>query len=272
MGILDLIAGREADTISWLNDQKTLNDDLQMLQGALRNWSTKDAIMVGESGTLYRYLQFTSWKQQLNKKFILTGTLKNRAINREPSVINLSQSELLTLDHSTSQWASAAVLNGDKTRLNGPPYKLNLTYEAVDHWNSCRADNKMWKPNLDETIHKQAQAFLSDIPQFIPEQAEDYCFARAFNLIDQKEGAERWPSLYGHESNRITEMEKALDQLHYGNEVTSRDHRVVQAIAMLAEKQQLNVKFKHPNAVNKSWPQFWLFLEYSREFTDRAQP
>jgi len=51
-------------------------------------------------------------------------------------------------------------------------------------------------------------------------------------------------------------MEEALKQ----TEVISKDHRIVQAIAMLKGDK---IKIKFPEVVNKNWPQFWRFLEYT---------
>jgi len=97
--------------------------------------------------------------------------------------------------------------------------------------------------------------------KFIPEQAEDYCFARAFNIIDSSEGEKRWPSLRTHESDRIVEMDEALSALEEGKEIKSKDHRVVQAIVMKAFTEGKEVKILSKNAVDKSWPQFWDFIE-----------
>ncbi|KPJ55780.1 hypothetical protein AMJ49_06350, partial [Parcubacteria bacterium DG_74_2] len=77
-----------------------------------------------------------------------------------------------------------------------------------------------------------------------------------------KEGEKRWPSLRGHESDRIAEMEQALRQ----TEVVSRDHRVIQAIAMLKRNK---VAIKYPDSVRKSWPQFWKFLNDSPRLINR---
>ena len=92
---------------------------------------------------------------------------------------------------------------------------------------------------------------------FSPQQPEDYCFARAFGHITAEDGKNRWPSLKGHESDRISEMEQALQE----TEINSRDHRVVQAIAM---RKKNKVKVRYPDSVNKSWPQFWRFLQHSK--------
>ncbi len=95
---------------------------------------------------------------------------------------------------------------------------------------------------------------------FVPEQAEDYCFSRAFGIVTTEFGEKTWPSFKGHESDRIQEMDIALQQ----KEVTSKDHRVVQAIAMLKGNEVL---IKYLDSVNKSWPQFWKFLEDSKSFS-----
>jgi len=268
MGILDLIHGYN-DTVIFLERQKDLSDDLQALYRVLLDWKTDKPIDVGESGTLYRLLKFTSWKLGLKKQFILRGTLKERKICDNPEIVNLSLTELLKIDNGTSQWATASLLLGNKEAIKNPPYKLKLTYEAIKHWNKQRRKKLSWKPRYDETILNQAKIFLKLLKKekagFIPQQAEDYCFARAFNYLTKEKGEKLWLSLHGHETDRIEEMEKALDDADNGREISSRDHRVVQAVAMRAKIKGQNIKLKYPTVVNKSWPQFWKFFENALE-------
>ncbi len=263
MGILDLINGYD-DISRFLDNQENLGDDLNALKRISKDWNKNTPLDVGESGTLYRYLKFVSWKLNLNKEFVIHATLKNRPITNDPNIINLSQEELLKLDNNTSQWSSAEVLLGDKERLPNAPYKLKLTYEAVDYWKTQRHQNKSWEPRYDETILNQALAYIKirnkENVEFIPEQAEDYCFAYTFDFITKEKGEKLWPSLKGHESNRIEEMEKVLEQAKKGEEISSKDHRVVQAIAMWAKANNKNISILFPEAVNKTWLQFWSFL------------
>lgn len=264
MGILDVTRGQN-QILEFLASQVNLGDDLLALQRAAKVWRTNDPIDVGESGTLFRLLQFASWKLGLNKQFIKHGTLPTRKITDNPEIINWPQEKLLELDNNTSQWASAAVLLGDKQRMKNPPYKLQLTYDAIAHWEEKKSQGKAWEPKYDQTIFNQAQSFLELLqgkkPKFIPEQAEDYCFARVFEYITKEQGEKLWPSLKGHESNRIEEMENVILAAHQGQPISSADHRAVEAIALwgiLNHKQVIIIK---PEAVNKSWPQFWEFLE-----------
>ena len=78
-----------------------------------------------------------------------------------------------------------------------------------------------------------------------------------------EEGLHRWPNLQGHESNRIQSMEQALAQLTKGQSITSADHRVVQAIALKSKLEGIEAHFEKPEAVKKSWPLFWKFLEHT---------
>ncbi|MDP1689498.1 MAG: hypothetical protein Q8L47_05250 [bacterium] len=274
MGVLDIINGYD-DINKFLDNQKGLSDDLLALKRASESWSplhnasanqrtSNESIDVGESGTLYRLLQFASWKLNLNKKFILRGTLKKRNIVNDASIINLSLGELLKLDGGTSQWATAAVLLGNKEKMVNLPYKLNLTYEAVQYWKGQRAKRLSWKSKYDETILRQAKTYLALLQRrkeaFKPEQAEDYCFARIFNFITRAEGEKKWPNLRNHESNRIVEMEKMIEKSKLAKIVNSRDHRVVQAVIMWSKVNMIPVKVSHPKAVNKSWPEFWNFI------------
>lgn len=266
MGILDLFNNYD-DIDEFLEQQKELCDDLKALQKALINWKSGNSIYVGESGTLYRFLKFASWKSNLNKKFILSGSLLKRKICDDPEIINYSLEKLLKLDDGTSQWASAAVLLGNKEKISNPPYKLKITYEAISHWEKQRAKRLSWQPRYDETILRQAETFLKLLKgekiSFIPQQAEDYCFSRALKFITKEEGKSRWPSLLGHESNRLEEMEKMIDNSDREIEINSADHRVIQAIAMRQKIKNKPIKFLYPLSANKSWPQFWKFLDNS---------
>lgn len=264
MGVLDLIHGRDQIRL-FLNSQQNLGDDLLGLKRAADDWGSDKTLDVGESGTLLRFLRFVSWQLDIKKEFKLNGTLKARSVTNDPNIVKLSQQELLKLDGGTSQWASAKALIGDKDRIPNPPHLLQITYEAIDHYNHQIIKDKDWIPKVDRTIHRQAKAFIKLLKtgetDFKPLQAEDYCFARALSLITKDEGLKRWPQLQNHESNRIKEMETELNNFEKNKEVKSKDHRVVQAIAMLAKYKNRDIKFNFPSSVSKTWPLFWDFLE-----------
>ena len=263
MGILDIINGR-TEISTFLDQQNNLGDDLLALKRVAASWNSGDEVDVGESGTLYRLLRFATWKLKLQKKFTKRGTLASREITDNPEIIYLPQSELLKLDNGTSQWASAAVLLGDEERLPNPPFKLKVTYDAYDHWKKQHAENIPWLPRYDETILEQAKTFIKILnngkTDFSPQQAEDFCFAYTFGYMTAEDGEKKWPALRKHESDRIEEIVIMLDRAKSGEEITSRDHRVVQAIAMWGKVNKKEVKIKYPESVNKSWPQFWDFI------------
>jgi uncharacterized protein YvpB len=263
MGILDIVNGKN-DIVTFLNSQESLGDDLLALKRAALAWKGTGPIDVGESGTLYRLLKYASWKLELGKEFIMRGTLPSRNIHDSPDVVHMPQAELLKLDKGTSQWASAAVLLGDQERIPNPPFKLKITYEAVDHWKSQREKGLPWEPRLDETIANQVAAYVELLkgnrPNFIPAQAEDFCFAYIFGYMTAEEGEKRWPALRAHESDRIVEVQTMLDNAKKGKPIASKDHRVVQALAMWSEVNGMPVTILYKDAVNKSWPQFWDFL------------
>ena len=264
MGVLDILY--ERSTIkTFLDHQVTLGDDLLALRSAAECWSSGGPVDVGESGTLYRFLQYASWKMDLGKTFIRSGTLKDRPITNNPAILTWSQESLLTLDLGTTQWASAAVLCGDERRLPKPPYKLEVTYRAVEHWYDAKRNHVMWEARYDDTIERQAEAFVrmmqGNSADFKPEQAEDFCFAYALCDMTTEAGEAAWPQMAGHESNRLVEMRECLECAKSGAIVQSKDHRVVQAVAMWCALNKKPLKFAHPGAVSKSWPQFWNFLQ-----------
>jgi len=264
MGVLDMINGHE-DINRFLAKQKKLGGDILAVKKASTLWKTDKPVDIGECGTLYRYLQFASWKLDLKKKFIKRGTLVHRKITSNPKIVNWKLEKLLTLDAGTSQWASAAILLGNKEEIKNPPFFLKKTIRALKHWQERRRKNKMWEPEYDSLIQKQAEHFMSVLhhkkSKFFPSNPDDYCFARAFGVVTRAYGEKHWPMIQHHESNRLEEMEKALGQVEKGVVVTSKDHRVVQALAMLYKTKGKKIRFTHPDAVNKTWPQFWKFLK-----------
>jgi hypothetical protein len=264
MGILDMVHGYD-DIETFLEKESDLSDDLQALLRAARAWKINEPVDVGESGTLYRFLQFAAWKLDLPKTFLKQGTLQERALTNNPNIVKMSQKELLRLDNGTSQWASAAALLGDEERLPNPPFKLQLTYEAIEHWKEQRETGLPWEPRYDATIRKQAEAYKAlregERQNFVPEQAEDFCFAYTFEYMSAEEGAARWPALRGHESDRVVEIVEMKRRAGAHEPVSSKDHRVAQAIAMWSKVNGVPIEIVSPEAVNKSWPQFWKFLE-----------
>ena len=91
---------------------------------------------VGESGTLYRFLKFLSWKNKSKKEFILRGTLKDREICDDPAILDYAPAQLLKLDNGTSQWASASYLFKNRVEVSNPPPKLQMTYDAAKQYES----------------------------------------------------------------------------------------------------------------------------------------
>jgi len=64
MGVLDLIHGYK-DINNFLANQGNLSGDLLALKRVLKIWNSDKSVDVGESGTLYRFLKFISWKLKL---------------------------------------------------------------------------------------------------------------------------------------------------------------------------------------------------------------
>jgi len=272
IGVLDLLNGYE-NMINLLRNQKELGEDLQALLRSSIAWKENKPIDVGESATLYRCLRYASWTRGEDRKFIKQGTLLKREICDNPDIINWPLEKLLTLDGGTTQWVTAARLCGrqyeplDMGSIGFGRVKLDLTESAIWEWEHKREDKMCWDIRYDITLRMQVENYLNMLAgihdaftEFIPQQAEDYCFARAFGYMSPEEGAKRWPQLRNHESDRINAMEAALIAARNRETIVSDDHRVVQAMAMWGKVNHVEVKFSNPNAVKKSWPQFWKFL------------
>jgi len=293
MVLLDIINGSN-HSIRFLKEHyDELGDDLKAAHRAYTGLKQdKREIHVGESGTLYRFLKFLSYKHDLGLELIPEGTLVKRAEKfcNDPDMVNWPLEKLLNTKDKTTQWASAAIICGNNEIVEYPDPKIKLSYEAKEHWHSRRKQRKYWEPHHDLTILAQAMCYMNfmkgeDGTKYISRHAEDYCFARAFGFITKEEGESRYPNLRGHESDRIAEMEKQLSNLNERRIVDTDDHRVVQAISMMyVVKNKAKIKdavskgmtgkdivkrvqskFSNPYCVSKTWPQFWRFIRYSLE-------
>ena len=271
MGVLDLQHGFR-DINKFLSEQKDLGGDLAALKRVCEAWDKKDEpFNVGESGTIYRIVRFILWKQGSNREIKTEGSLTKRIndglVTQDPNIVNNSLDELARLDKGTTQWVTAAILTGSKDKLSVSKFFNDMTYEAMDHWQKQRDKNEVWIPRKDVVLTRQAEYFLALLngksAVFVSTNPDDYCFARAFDLITKEEGEEKFPEAEGHESNRFDEMEKVITQTQAGEEIDSGDHRVVQAMAMWGKVNKKELRFTEDarQAVNKSWPLFWEFLE-----------
>ena len=240
---------------------KKLSDDIQHAVVAASTWHNKKDIVVGEAGTLLRFLRYIAWHTNVEKKFILHGTLLSRKVGDTAIIYNLDIPQLLKLDGNTSQWACAAYLCGKRGLPDKIPFKLQQTVSIVEDYPSLHFS---WFNQLDKTIESQAKAYLVHknenlFSKWSPIHSEDFCFARVFNFITSAEGENRWPQLRNHESDRISEIELGIYDLENTGEIASKDHRVVQAIVLYALSKGIKYNCRYPDAVNKSWPQFWDF-------------
>lgn len=255
MGMLDLQAGKTEVRDYLIAHQSELGDDLLALLRVLSGWGSARPLDVGESGTLYRFTQFLLWLQKSDQRIDTRGTLQTRTLHDDPVIIDDSIEELLQLDGGTSQWASAKVLFTDvqASTLAKAPYHLQMSIEAKKQY------TREWVPRKDQTIQRQAEAYYrwrqGKEMKFAPQQAEDFPFAAAFGVMTIDGGAKRWPQLHNHETDRIEEMKQLLAT----DTIDSPDHRIVQALAMRYPERTVTDRAK--KAVNKTWPQFWEFLQ-----------
>lgn len=278
MGYLDFLRERN-DIFEFLEKEKNnLSGDLESLRRVLKAWKNgEQEIDVGESATIYRFFIYHSWATGDDKRFIKRGSLINRQITDDPAkVIDKPTRKLLLLDGGTSQWASAAYLyrwvtSGTIKKINNPPAKLQLTYDAVDHWAGKRRLRQCWEPRYDETILKQAAAVIETLKtgktSWRPKHSEDYPLARALGLISRKDGERLFSSAEYHETNRFNEMEQVISDVEAGREIVSIDHRPIQAGVMLQLIQGRKIKVKNIEQVSKSWPlsQFLKFVHFCQE-------
>lgn len=262
--VLDILNGYE-DGYEILSGQNWSSDILHAMFAA-KTWKTEEDIYVGESATLFRFLKFVAWKTNVKKNFILARTLLNRTVTDDPSIVNMSIKKLLTLDGGTSQWASAAYLCGERRDIPElPPFKLSETIRVQKIWKECREKKQPWPLVPDATIFGQMNASIQlayiDGASWKPLQSEDYCFARAFDLVTPEEGKARWPSLENHETNRILEMERAILKFNSMGIIDSNDHRVVQSLVLRATHDKKDWLCTNTDCVSKSWPQFFDFVK-----------
>lgn len=289
LGILDMKAG-SSNTLHTLDEiaQTTdLGDDLVALQRVSRQWLYKQPLEVGESGTLYRYTRFLDWteadtaeRQVKKRKFVRSGTLKNRSITTDASIIHLPLGELAELDNGTTQWASAALLLQGRSEAEEKQFlaslspqkrpMIELTLEARACWTAARALGHGCVGHLkekDQTITRQAQAYYTRLVggqnvTFTSVHSEDALFAVMNGDISVTEAEKAFPTLRTHETDRIAELERVMAS----PVIDTADHRVAQAAVMNRHSPVWTKRSEI--AVAKTWPQFPQFANEVRARAD----
>ena len=286
MGYMDVTQGLSPqNVINYFNTREKTNNDLSDDEKAARTafsvWNSDGPIDVGESGTLFRLVQFYFWKMGINRKIITHGTLTKRVeeMDATSDIIHLPLAERGKFEGGTSQWISASILMNNREILPEVSFYVQKSYDARDYRiNQEKLGLPIDYNRPDPTIKTQIEEYIKvlkfrfDYAQ--PDRLGDcdlYCFLRAFDRITADIGRSIWPQVQKHESNRIEKMESSLLQLHRGEIITSNDHRVVEAIAMLIQSlnpkisiAELRSKFLNPDCVAKKWPRFWEFMEKIR--------
>lgn len=250
-----------------------LPDDTAMYVQAQDDYYHRRPVHVGEGGANYRTLLYRSYLEDTPLLFVKEGSLKGRPMYERGDMTTMSAKQLAELDNRTTQYLIARMIWGDPEdipdELIEQEFKLQVADEAIADWHAARATNEPWSVRPDATITRQAGLFLRALKSGIKDahfemmQAEDYCFARIYGYTTPEEGEKRWPRLRRHESDRIASVERAIKQATSGEVIDVNDHRVVQAIAMRWGLSR--DRFKYPDCVTKSWPDFWLFIAEARK-------
>lgn len=287
MAMLDLTRGFSQNITNFLDSQnpKELGGDFKTYRQLIVDWPNRyyKSLNAGQSGKCLRFIRFYSWLNGITLQPNITETLKDGRIDEitnNQNIINFSPEQLMTLDHHTTQWASIQyiltskafrrklepIFHQGKFNRRSADFKLRVTYEAVEHWESQSEIGEPWQPRKDPTFFNQAEAFIESLKTghmcYTGEQAEDYCFERAFNLLDEQEGRLLYPSAEGHETKRFDEMERVIKRFNETEIIESKDHRVMQALVMNQIYLNKNYDVRNPDVVNKTWPKFWKFIDF----------
>ncbi len=258
MILLDMLYGKDTKykIINYFSEQekKDLADDIKAALSCAKTFISGGKVYkvynIKNSGTVCRFIiYFLDGKKY---KIVKGDQLLKRKIVAPKNISKLSLLELLKL--GTTQFVSAALLKGIKP-INKLPAKCKLSVKARKVYFKNKGK---WVSKIDEVIIRQINHFLKG-GKFKPLIAEDYCYARAFNFITQKEGKRRWPELKNHESNRLKVMEKVCQNFNRRIDV-SDDHRIVMAVALRQKFLGLPMRVNNKKCVSKSWPQFWQWL------------
>lgn len=264
-----------------LSKEAELPDDVCRMLSACRFWHNNQNIHVGESATVLRFLWWFNQVRMDNKNFVREKTLLGRKITLDPEMLKWTIFDLLNntkVPEGTSQLASAATLCTPwqyPRVVTNCPHQLQITYQVLDEWDVYLGTGRLPEAGIDPTIRLQAEAFMrvqcGSEWQFNMAQQEDFPFAYTMHGDwALREARSRWPSLAEHESNRFEEVVQAKAEWLNMHTISSKDHRVIQAVSMFAILKgcrpiRIRVGTRHPEAVAKSWPMFYQFLDWVYE-------
>jgi hypothetical protein len=287
LGVLDILNGRQDhisnEISSWerLHGPKSITKDIKALHACARNWDEQSMVVqVSDCRTLYCFLKYASWKLKDMRSYMIGDDLLIRAPHADPKIVDWDQTKLMTLEGGSTCWASAKVLLGCTHRVFLPPRLLEMTYNAVCTWKaSTKRGTGEYGLFGDMILFRQAAAFWDiihkgkslKVEDLLPDTQsrssrpdplpQDYFMLRTFGVINMVEGRKQFPEL-SYRRDRISDMEKQLGNLQMGKPIDTKDHRIIQAITMKSMYDGKAADIIHVDAVEKSWPAFWEFLQH----------
>ena len=117
------------------------------------------------------------------------------------------------------------------------------------------------KPAPKESLLSQGAITPTEVREYICLGSEEERLAKV-GLFSPEEGERLFPSIRGHETNRRVEMELGLATTIKNGYIDSKDHRVVQSLYMKGLSEGKFYFVEDKSVVDKTWPQFWNFIDY----------
>lgn len=255
--ILEMRMGLHGKVRDFLNTfpQDEMSDDVSACRDLLNAWREGSNMLPVRNfrSLAVALLAFLKTRHRDEREILMGSQLRKRKL----------------LDEYSSQQISAQILAGnpnilDEWELRGMdklPYHCKLANEASILANYS---NALTVYREDRTILKQFTYFIQKLQgkkvKLKIDSAEDIPLAVAMGEMSIKVAEKKYPQLKHHETNRIKELENMLTDTN----CASTDHRIVMARAMsdvLKESWTLYDRPVNPEAVNKSFPKFWEYLD-----------
>ena len=243
LGILDMLHDYD-DIYSFLElNTNNLTTDLYDFKFTVIDWySNLSIIYIGKSFALFNILSFIITKLNRNKLLYYDNTIIDNT-NTLP-FSNYTQQQLLDIN---IYWCIALILLGDPIRLSNPPIKIDIIYQAYQHWKEKRSIGEYWIEKKNIYIQNLFDYFLHLYHNSIPINIEIE-LPKMLKLIH-----------YNQNYQNTTKIQLLVQQYNNGI-IDIKDSKLIECIILISILSKKKITITYPELVKKNWNKFWIYF------------
>jgi hypothetical protein len=278
-------AAQATEVVELANTAGNHGEDIQAAIRVGRQLQDPESVLQpGDSRTLLIYTRVHLYTRGMfDREIELTSMQVSREVEDDPEILGMSLLDSLSLSGGTTQWASALILLQGREDweikdllATIPKEQHTMILRSVRVRNELQQNIRKQKPfelteaDRERTITGEAQHLFTRLstglnPLIVPTHSEQVIQAVMNGSITLKEAERNFPMLRQHETDRIAELTKVMNQ----EVVDTPDHRMFFGAVNTRDEPEFTERSER--AGNKTAPKFLESVAVNRALAANSQ-